>query len=416
MTTTQSLRINGERLWQSIMDMAKIGPGAHGGSRRLALTDEDKQGRDLFVSWCTDAGCEINIDQMGNIFARRHGKTGDAKTPSVATGSHLDTQPHGGRFDGIYGVLAGLEVVRTLNDNNIETHLPVEVIVWTNEEGSRFAPAMIASGVYAGLFDLDWALSRADEDGKTMGEELKRIGYNGQETCGQRTFHSLFEAHIEQGPVLEANNEIIGIVTGGQGQMWWDVTLRGQDAHAGSTPMANRKDALVGAAKIIQAAQEIALSHAPHGVATIGQLSVSPNSRNTIPGTVAFSAEVRNPNEQELAQTCDEFRNACADVAKECSLELQLDEIWDKPPVVFDEDCVEAVARSTATLGYTHRKMVSGAGHDACQVCLVAPTAMIFVPCADGISHNEAESVEPEHLAAGCNVLLHAMLARANQG
>lgn len=413
MSEQQSLRVDGQRLWDSIMALAEIGPGQHGGSCRLALTDEDREGRDLFVRWCKDINCSIEIDDMGNIFARREGR--DNSLAPVVAGSHLDTQPHGGKFDGIYGVLAALEVLRTLSDNDITTEAPLEAVVWTNEEGSRFAPAMIASGVYAGLFEKEYAWSRADSEGKTIGDELKRIGYMGDVFCGQHAIGALLEAHIEQGPILEAQQNQVGVVIGGQGQKWFDLRLRGQDSHAGSTPMPGRRDALVAAAEIISMVRTLALDFAPHAVATVGEMSVQPNSRNTIPGEVFLTIDIRNPDEAELSRMASVLRACVIDCVDKNGVECDLDEIWDKPPVKFHADCIAAVENATRDLGYSHQQIVSGAGHDACQVCLVAPTSMIFVPCAGGLSHNEAESAEPADLEAGCNVLLHAMLNLADR-
>ncbi len=412
MSEHDTLRVDGQRLWDSIMMMAEIGPGEQGGSCRLALTDEDRDGRDLFIHWCEEIGCGIRVDDMGNIFARRAGRNNDL-APVVA-GSHLDTQPHGGKFDGIFGVLAALEVLRTLQGNNVTTEAPVEVVMWTNEEGSRFAPAMIASGVYAGIFDKEYAWSIVDSDGKSMGDELTRIGYRGDLPCGKNPIGALLEAHIEQGPILEAENDQIGVVVGGQGQHWYDVTLRGQDSHAGSTPMPGRRDALVAAAEIITRMQDLALEFAPQAVTTVGELVVKPNSRNTIPGEVFFTIDIRNPDDTALAEMAKRVVAGVKDIAAKHGVELDLKKIWDKAPVKFDADCIAAVSAATRLLGYSSRQMVSGAGHDACQVCLVAPTSMIFVPCADGLSHNEQESAEPEDLEAGCNVLLHAMLKLAN--
>lgn len=414
MLGTKDLRVNGQRLWDSIMAIAEIGPGQHGGSCRLALTDEDREGRDLFISWCREIGCSIEIDDMGNIFARRAGRHNEL-APIVA-GSHLDTQPHGGRFDGIYGVLAGLEVLRSLHDHDVVTEAPVEVVVWTNEEGSRFAPAMIASGVYAGLFEKDYAWALSDSDGKTIGGELRRIGYMGEVACGAHPIGALLEAHIEQGPILEAQQNQIGIVIAGQGQRWYDLRLKGRDSHAGSTPMPGRQDALVAAAEIISMVQSLAMDFTPHAVATVGEMSVHPNSRNTIPGEVFMTVDIRNPDETALAEMARELRTCIIDCVDKNGVECDIDEIWDKPPVEFDPDCIAAVAAATRELGYSHQQIVSGAGHDACQVCLVAPTSMIFVPCAGGLSHNEQESAEPADLEAGCNVLLQAMLTLANRG
>jgi N-carbamoyl-L-amino-acid hydrolase len=410
-TPSTNLRVDGTRLWESIMEMAKIGALPGGGCGRLALTDEDKRARDLFASWCERAGCTVTVDEMGNMFARRPGR--NAALPPVAAGSHLDTQPHGGKFDGIFGVLAALEVVRTLNDAGVETQAPIEAINWTNEEGSRFAPAMIASGVFAGLFDRDFAYRIESPDGETLGDELARIGYKGAETCGEHPLGALFEAHIEQGPILERSGVPIGVVGGAQGQRWYDIEVRGRDSHAGTTPMPTRKDALVAAARMAARIEDIALGKAPHAVGTVGQFDVSPNSRNTIPGEVRFSVDIRHPDAGVLAEMDTEIRESFTAIAERAGVDVAVDQIWEKPPIEFDPRCVAAVREAAAGLGYGHQDIVSGAGHDACQVCEVAPTGMIFVPCEDGISHNEIESATPEDLEMGCNVLLHAMLAMA---
>ena len=408
-----NLRVDGARLWESLMEMAKIGALPGGGCGRLALTDDDKRARDLFASWCEQAGCAVTVDEMGNMFARRPGRSPDL--PPVAAGSHLDTQPHGGKFDGVYGVLAALEVVRTLDDAGVETAAPIEVINWTNEEGARFAPAMTASGVFAGLFDRDSAYRLESPEGATLGDELARIGYKGAEPCGEHPLGALFEAHIEQGPILEQSSVPIGVVSGAQGQRWYDIEVRGRDSHAGTTPMPARKDALAAAARMAARIEDIALGKAPHAVGTVGQFDVSPNSRNTIPGEVRFSVDVRHPETGVLAEMDAEIRESFTGIAQRAGVEVAIDRIWEKPPIVFDSRCVEAVREAAAGLGYDHRDIVSGAGHDACQVCTVAPTGMIFVPCEDGISHNETESATPEDLEMGCNVLLHAMLAMADR-
>ncbi|GGB33049.1 Zn-dependent hydrolase [Tistrella bauzanensis] len=408
-----NIRINGDRLWDSLMEMAKIGATDKGGVCRLALTDLDRQGRDLFVQWAKDAGCTITVDKMGNIFARREGR--NPSLPPVMTGSHLDSQPTGGRFDGVYGVLAGLEVLRTLNDLNYETEAPVEVAVWTNEEGSRFAPAMVASGVFAGVFDLDYGLSRADQDGRTMGQELARIGYAGDQPMG-KPVGAYFEAHIEQGPILEAEDKTIGIVTHAQGQRWFEVTLTGQEAHAGPTPMPIRRDALLGAARMVQAVNRIGLDNAPVACATVGLMQVYPNSRNVIPGRVFFTVDLRHPDDAVLAKMADEFHAALNEILAEGKLTAEVEQIFYYAPVPFDEDCVGAVRAATAAAGFSNRDIVSGAGHDACYLAKVAPTGMIFIPCIDGISHNEVEDAKPEWVSAGCEVLLGAMLERANAG
>ena len=406
-----NLRADGARLWASIMEMAKIGALPGGGCGRLALTDDDKRARDLFASWCEQAGCTVTVDEMGNMFARRPGRNPDLHP--VAAGSHLDTQPHGGKFDGIFGVLAALEAVRALNDAGVETEAPIEVINWTNEEGSRFAPAMIASGVFAGLFERDFAYRLESPEGDRLVEELERIGYRGSEPCGEHPLGALFEAHIEQGPILEAAGVPIGVVTGAQGQRWYDIEVLGRDSHAGTTPMPARKDALTAAARMAVALEEIVLAHAPHAVGTIGQLDVSPNSRNTIPGQVRFSVDIRHPESDTLTVMDARIHESFAGIAQRAGVEVTVDQIWEKPPIEFDAGCVDAVRQAAVGMGYDHQDIVSGAGHDACQVCTVAPTGMIFVPCEDGISHNEVESATPEDLEMGCNVLLHAMLAMA---
>lgn len=407
-----NLRIDRDRLWASLMRMAEIGATEKGGVCRLALTDLDREARDLFVAWCREAGCTIRIDKMGNIFARRPGK--DDSLAPVMTGSHIDSQPTGGKFDGIYGVLAGLEVIRTLNDANYETQRPVEIAVWTNEEGSRFAPAMVASGVFAGVFDLDYGLSRADLSGKTMGEELRRIGYAGPEPVGGRPVHAFFEAHIEQGPILEAEKKTIGIVQGAQGQRWFEVTMTGQEAHAGPTPMKVRKDAMVGAAAVVTAINRIGHDNQPYACATVGLVNCSPNSRNTIPGKVFFTIDLRHPEDAILSRMAASAKAAAEAAAAANGLALDFKEIWYSPPVKFDSACVAAVAEGAAELGLSHMPIISGAGHDACYMNRVAPTAMVFIPCEGGISHNEIENATKEDCGAGCDVLLRAMIERAN--
>ncbi|MEX2648059.1 MAG: Zn-dependent hydrolase [Alphaproteobacteria bacterium] len=409
----RNLKVDGDRLWQSLMDMARIGATAKGGSRRLAASDEDKLGRDLFVAWCEKAAMSVTIDRIGNIFARRPGRN-DA-LPPILTGSHLDTQPTGGRFDGVYGVLAGLEVVRALDDAGIETEAPIEVAVWTNEEGARFAPAMVASGAFAGVFDVDAALAAKDADGKVFGEELARIGYAGKAPVGGRPIGAAFEAHIEQGPILEAEGQTIGVVTGVQGIRWYDVRIDGMEAHAGPTPMTMRKDAMVAAARLIAAADAAAKAHAPHGRATSKVVEVKPKgSRNTIAGHVYLTIDMRHPSAAELDAMDRALRDAAQAAEAELGVAIAVEAIWTSPPVAFDPACIAAVRGATEALGYGHKDMVSGAGHDSCYIARVAPTAMIFVPCEKGISHNEIENARREDLEAGCNVLLHAMLERAN--
>ena len=407
-----NIKINEQRLWDSLMEMGEIGGTEKGGCCRLALTDLDKQGRDLFVKWCEEAGCTVSVDKMGNIFARRAGT--DDSLPPVVMGSHLDTQPTGGKFDGVYGVLSGLEVIRSLNDHNIQTKHAIEASVWTNEEGSRFPPAMVASGVFAGVFDLEYGLSRADLAGKTMGEELERIGYNGAVEMGNRECKAFFEAHIEQGPILENEEKTIGVVTDAQGQRWYEVKLTGQESHAGPTPMSSRKDALVGAARMIDEVNKIGLANAPLACATVGLMQVFPNSRNVIPGEVFFTVDFRHPDDAVLSKMDAALREFANSTASSLGLEMEFEEIWYSPPVPFNKSCVDSVREAAKLSGYPHRDIVSGAGHDACYISRVAPTGMVFVPCENGISHNEAENADPADLAAGCDVLIQAVLLQAN--
>jgi beta-ureidopropionase / N-carbamoyl-L-amino-acid hydrolase len=409
----RNLRVDGERLWASLMELARIGATPKGGVCRLAASDLDAEARRLFIRWCETAGCAVRVDRIGNIFARRPGR--DPSLPPVITGSHLDTQPTGGKFDGAYGVMAALEVVRTLNDLGWETAAPIEIVAWTNEEGSRFSPAMVGSGVFAGVFDLAYGLGRPDNTtGVALGAELERIGFAGAEPVGGCPVAAYFEAHIEQGPILEAAGLPIGVVTGAQGQRWYEVTVTGQEAHAGPTPMPRRRDALVGAARMIDMVNRIGHAHAPYACATVGFVQVSPNSRNTIPGRVFFTVDFRHPEDAVLSAMDCELRQACADAAAAIGLEAEVKEFWYFPPTPFHPDLVAAVRDAAAAQGYPHQDIISGAGHDAVYMARVAPTAMIFVPCVGGISHNEIEDAKPEDLTAGCNVLLNAVLNRAD--
>lgn len=407
--TTMDLRVNGRRLWDSLERMAQIGATPKGGVCRLALTDLDREGRDLFVQWAQEAGCTIRVDRMGNIFARRAGR--NATAAPVLTGSHADTQPTGGRYDGIYGVLGGLEVVRTLNDAGVQTERAIDVVIWTNEEGSRFAPAMIASGVYAGVFSLEYGLSRTDASGSTLGEALAHIGYAGEEAVGGTPVHAAFELHIEQGAILERGGWTIGVVTAGQGQRWYEISLEGIDAHAGTTPMNLRRDALAGAARLIVFVESLGHSYAPHGRATVGMIEAKPNSRNTVPGRCFFTVEFRHPNAAVLAEMDAKLRAEVIAIAEEKLLTHTIEQIFDYAPVPFSPACIDVVRDAANALGLSNTDIVSGAGHDACYLARVAPTGMIFVPCVDGLSHNEAEAITPEWAEAGANVLLHALLA-----
>jgi N-carbamoyl-L-amino-acid hydrolase len=408
---TEKVRIDGDRLWDSLMEMARIGATPGGGVGRIALTELDRMARNLFVSWCRDAGCQVRIDRMGNVFARRPGR--DADRPPVMTGSHLDTQPLGGRFDGIYGVLAGLEVVRSLHDAQVETEAPLDVAVWTDEEGVRFGGGMIASGVFAGIYDVETGLARADADGVTIGAALAAIGYAGSEPVGGYPVDAFFEAHIEQGPILENESVPIGVVLGAQGQKCFRVTVTGEEGHAGTLPLTDRRDALLGAARMIAAINEAAFECDPLPVVTVGSITARPNSRNTISGQTVFSIDSRHPDDATLAGLADRMRERCAEIAKAGGLQVELELISERPSIGFDPGCIDAVRRAAARLGVKSRDIYSGAGHDACQLNRIAPTGMIFVPCEGGVSHNERENARPGDLAAGCDVLLQVMLERA---
>ena len=407
------LRVNGARLWQSLMELAQIGATEKGGVCRLALTDLDRQGRDLVARWAREAGMTVTIDRIGNAFMRRPGRNN--ALPPVVTGSHIDTQPTGGKFDGNYGVLAGLEVVRTLNDHGIETEAPIEVAWWTNEEGSRFVPVMMGSGVFAKAFTLEHAYAAKDVDGKTVKEELERIGYIGPEEPGDHPIGCYFETHIEQGPVLEDHAKTIGVVTGVLGIRWYDCTVTGMEAHAGPTPMHLRKDALQVAARLMQEVVACAHRHPPHGRGTVGMVQVHPNSRNVIPGRVKFSIDLRNANDALCDAMDADIRAVAARLAAESGLSIVIEPVSAYPAQQFHPDCVGAVQRAADALGYSNMPAVSGAGHDAVYMARLAPAGMIFIPCKDGISHNEIEDAQPEHITAGCNVLLHAMLERAGR-
>jgi beta-ureidopropionase / N-carbamoyl-L-amino-acid hydrolase len=407
----ENLKINGDRLWDSIHEMAKIGPGVAGGNNRQTLTDADGEGRHLFQKWCEAAGLEMGVDQMGTMFARREGTDPDALP--VYVGSHLDTQPTGGRYDGVLGVLGGLEIVRSLNDLGIKTKHPIVVTNWTNEEGTRFAPAMLASGVFAGIHDQAWAYERADAEGRKFGDELARIGWRGEEETGARKMHAFFELHIEQGPILEAEGKDIGVVTHGQGLSWTQVTVTGKDAHTGSTPMPMRKNAGLGMARILQLVDEIAWSHKPHAVGAAGHIDVYPNSRNVIPGKVVFTVDFRSPDLSVITDMEEKLKSGAKKICDEMGLGLEFEKVGGFDPVTFDENCVAAVRRAADRLGYTHRNIISGAGHDACWINRVAPAAMVMCPCVDGLSHNEAEEISKEWAAKGTDVLFHAVVETA---
>lgn len=402
-------QVNGERLWQSLLDMARFGAIPKDGVTRLALSEEDRQARDQLRDWAKEAGCSVRVDHMGNMFLRREGTR--PELAPVITGSHVDSQPNGGRFDGIYGVLAGLEVIRTLNDRQIATERAMEVVNWTNEEGARFAPAMISSGVFAGVFDLAYGLSRSDAQGISLGEALQHIGYAGEHPVGGMPIHAAFELHIEQGPILEAENIEIGVVTTAQGQRWYELEITGFSAHAGTTPMDRRRDALLGFATLVMAVNTIGKNFMPDARATVGMAQITPNSRNVVPGKVFFSIEFRHPQEVVLEQMEQQLLAAVAEVGTQ-GLSASAERIFQYQPIRFDQGCIDSVRQAALALGYSHRDMVSGAGHDACYLSRVAPTAMIFIPCVEGISHNELENISPAWATAGANVLLNALLAQ----
>ncbi|SDF09164.1 Zn-dependent hydrolase [Limimaricola pyoseonensis] len=407
----ENLKIDGDRLWASLMEMAKIGPGVAGGNNRQTLTDADAEGRALFQRWCEEAGLTMGVDAMGTMFARREGADPDALP--VYVGSHLDTQPTGGKYDGVLGVLGGLEIIRSLDDMGIRTKHPIVVTNWTNEEGTRFAPAMMASGVFAGQHELDWAYAREDAEGKRFGDELERIGWKGDEEVGARQMHAFFELHIEQGPILEAEGKEIGVVTHGQGLWWLEVRLTGKESHTGSTPMAMRVNAGLGMARITEAVHRIAMDHQPDAVGAVGQANVYPNSRNVIPGRAVFTVDIRSPERAKLDAMRGEVEAEAQRIADELGLGIEIEPVGHFDPVTFDGTCVAAVRAAADRLGYSHRDIVSGAGHDACWINRVAPTAMVMCPCKDGLSHNEAEEITQDWATKGADVLFHAVLETA---
>ncbi len=407
----EKLKINGDRLWDSIHEMAKIGPGVAGGNNRQTVTDEDGEGRHLFKSWCEAAGLTMGLDAMGTMFARREGTDVDALP--VYVGSHLDTQPTGGLYDGVLGVLGGLEIIRTLNDLDIKTKHPIVVTNWTNEEGTRYAPPMLASGVFGGMHTLDWAYDREDHEGLRFGDELARIGWKGDEEVGARKMHAFFELHIEQGPILESEGKDIGVVTHGQGLSWTQVTVTGKESHTGSTPMPMRKNAGLGLARILELVDAIAWGNKPDAVGAAGHIDVFPNSRNVIPGKVVFTVDFRSPDLSVIKDMENKLREGASGIAAQMGLGITFEKVGGFDPVTFDEGCVSAVRAAAERLGYSHRDLISGAGHDACWINRVAPTAMVMCPCVDGLSHNEAEDISREWATAGAEVLMHAVVETA---
>lgn len=401
------LHVDGKRLWTTLHQLAQIGATEAGGVARVALTDADKAGRDQFVEWVVELGCSVHLDRMGNLFARREGR--DPSREPVVIGSHLDSQPTGGKFDGAYGVMVGLEILRVLNDSDYLTDAPIEVVSWTNEEGARFPPAMLGSGVFGGEFSLEQGLESSTTDGTKLGDELVRIGYSGTEPCGARPIGYYVEPHIEQGPILEASGNAIGVVTGVQGIRWYDVSIRGFESHAGTTPMDRRSDPMLSAAHLISAVDDIAKTRAD-GRSTAGVISSTPSSRNTVAGSVDFTIDMRHPDADELSRMHDELMAAAAFPDPAASVE----QIWYSPPVLFNAEVVEAVRESATEKGFEPIDIVSGAGHDAVYINRVAPTGMLFIPCEDGLSHNEAENIVEEHATAGAEVTLQSVLRLAS--
>jgi beta-ureidopropionase / N-carbamoyl-L-amino-acid hydrolase len=406
-----NLQIDSARLWGTIHETAQFGATPKGGVRRLTLSAEDKLVRDWFRRACEEAALEVHVDALGSMFGLRRGK--DMSKLPVGLGSHLDTQPTGGKYDGVLGTLAALEVVRTLNDAGIETEAPICIVNWTNEEGSRFAPAMMASAAYVGDFTTDDILSRRDHDGVTVGEALDAIGYRGVTPVGTQKLGSFVELHIEQGPILEAENKIIGVVDSGQGVLWYDGKILGFESHAGSTPMPLRRDALATLSEIVLAVESIAKQHGPNAVGTVGEAVIAKPSRNVIPGEIAFTVDCRSSDDAIMDALDRDLRAAIKEIAARRKVEATLDLVWRKPPTHFDPKLVDAVENAASALGFSHRRITSGAGHDACNLNTVIPTAMVFVPCKDGVSHNELEDATQTDCAAGANVLMHTVLALA---
>ena len=411
MVKETNISINSDRLWDSLMTMAKIGPGIAGGNNRQTVTLEDGEARKLLQKWSEDAGMTMKVDELGSMFFKRKGT--DKNALPVVIGSHLDTQPTGGKYDGVLGVLAGLEIVRTLNDLNIQTKHPILVVNWTNEEGSRFPPAMMASAGYAGIYEVNTLLSAKDAEGNIFGDELDKIGWKGSETVGSQKFHCYYELHIEQGPILETEEVDIGIVTHGQGLKWLEVKLSGVEQHTGTTPMNVRKDTSLALSEIILAVNHIANKNQPNALGSVGHIEVSPNSRNVIAGNSLFTVDIRSPDIKKLVKMENELKQMTTDICKRYKIEFEMDQIGGFDPVAFDKECLNNIRNSANKFGYSHKDIVSGAGHDACWINTVAPSAMIMCPCVDGLSHNEAEEIKPEWASSSTNVMLHAAIASA---
>ena len=411
MSLDSNITINNDRLWNSLIEMAKIGPGVSGGNNRQTLTFEDGQARKLLQNWCEEIGMQMNVDKLGSMFFKRHGK--DSNALPVVIGSHLDTQPTGGKYDGILGVLAGVEIARTLNDLDVETKRPIMIVNWTNEEGCRFPPALMASSGYSGLADVNEILKTKDSEGYIFEDELKKIGWQGEEKVGNQKMHCYFELHIEQGPILENENIDIGIVTHGQGLKWLEVTLQGIEQHTGTTPMHVRKDAGLAMSKIIQEVNHIALKNLPDVVGSVGHIEVFPNSRNVIPGKTVFTVDFRSYKNQKLKKMEADLNQSVKKICEKTKINYTIKQIGGFDPITFDKNCVDLIRKSAKKLGYSHMNIISGAGHDACAVNTVVPSAMIMCPCVNGISHNESEEITKEWATSSTNVLMHAAIEAA---
>jgi N-carbamoyl-L-amino-acid hydrolase len=412
MVKETNISINSDRLWDSLMTMAKIGPGIAGGNNRQTVTSEDGEARKLLQKWSEDAGMTMKVDELGSMFFKREGT--DKNALPVVIGSHLDTQPTGGKYDGVLGVLAGLEIVRTLNDLNIQTKHPILVVNWTNEEGSRFPPAMMASAGYAGIYDVNTLLSAKDAEGNVFGNELNRIGWKGSEPVGAQKFQCYYELHIEQGPILETEEIDIGIVTHGQGLKWLEVKLTGKEQHTGTTPMNVRKDTSLAMSEIILAVNTIANQNQPNALGSVGHIEVSPNSRNVIAGETIFTVDIRSPDINKLNKMEKELEIAANEICKKYNVQIHIEQIGGFDPVEFNKECLDHLRTNAKKFGYSYKDIVSGAGHDACWINTVAPSAMIMCPCVDGLSHNEAEEIKPEWAYSSTNVLLHSAIASAS--
>ena len=411
MVKETNISINSDRLWDSLMTMAKIGPGIAGGNNRQTVTVEDGEARKLLQEWSENAGMTMKVDELGSMYFKREGT--DKNALPVVIGSHLDTQPTGGKYDGVLGVLAGLEIVRTLNDLNIQTKHPILVVNWTNEEGSRFPPAMMASAGYAGIYEVESLLSAKDAEGNIFGDELNKIGWKGSEPVGVQKFHCYYELHIEQGPILETEEIDIGVVTHGQGLKWLEVKLSGVEQHTGTTPMHVRKDTSLALSEIILAVNHIANKNQPNALGSVGHVEVFPNSRNVIAGNSLFTIDIRSPDINKLEKMENELRDMAIDICNKYKVKFEMDQIGGFDPVAFDKECLDNIRNSADKFGYSHKDIVSGAGHDACWINTVAPSAMVMCPCVDGLSHNEAEEIRPEWASSSTNVMLHAAIASA---